>query len=88
MSDFPFEECVKAASELIVKGGVKVFQKFSCVGCGARLTVEEPNKFFTHGSCDKCPAVTDIKKNGCNYLLHIHATFPSSKLTICATDEN
>jgi hypothetical protein len=33
--------------------------------------MEEPNTFYTTGSCDNCGHVTDIAKNGCNYLLAI-----------------
>jgi len=85
MSDFPFEECADKAGELLGKGGAQVLQKFTCAGCGQRLTIEEPNMFFTHGSCDKCPAITDIKAQGCNYMLHLHHTFQPTKLTICVT---
>ena len=67
--DFPFDDVVKRASELI-KQGASVHQKFTCSGCGQRLTIEEPNIFHTEGTCDKCPAITDIRKQGCNYMVH------------------
>ena len=66
--DFPFEEICAAAAELTADGW-DVHQKYTCAGCGQRLTMEEPGKFFETGSCDKCPAVTDIRKQGCNYTL-------------------
>jgi len=68
--DFPFDEVVKKAEEL-VKQGVIVHQKFTCHGCGQRLTMEQPNVFHTQGTCDKCSTVTDIEKQGCNYLIKI-----------------
>ena len=67
-NDFPFYEAVEQAEELIKKG-VMVHQKFTCAGCGQRLTIEEPNRFYTTGTCDKCSHVTDIRARGCNYLL-------------------
>jgi hypothetical protein len=49
--------------------GWTVYQKFTCENCGQRLTIHEPNVFYAAGTCDKCNHVTDIAKNGCNYLL-------------------
>lgn len=68
--DFPFEEVVKKAEQL-AREGADVYQKFTCDGCGQRLTIDIPNHFYETGSCDKCPAVTDIKAKGCNYLVHM-----------------
>ncbi len=68
-NDFPFDDIVRDAVPL-AKMGHQVFQKFTCSGCGNRLTMETPNVFFEQGTCDKCDAVTDIKKSGCNYMLH------------------
>lgn len=67
-NDFPFNEVVAKAYSL-KQQGFHVYQKFTCRGCGQRLTIEEPNVFYTTGSCDKCPAITDIEKQGCNYLV-------------------
>jgi hypothetical protein len=66
--DFPFEQVVKDAQRLVELGST-VFQKFSCDGCGARQTMDIPNKFFTSGQCEVCLVVTDIRAKGCNYLL-------------------
>ena len=68
--DYPFEEVVMDAMKMTERN-CDVYQKFTCVGCGQRLTMEEPNRFYETGTCDKCPAVTDIRKMGCNYILHI-----------------
>lgn len=67
--DFPFDEVVKKVQELKARGGFVAFQKFTCAGCGNRLTIDEPFKFYTEGTCDNCPAVTDIVQQGCNYML-------------------
>lgn len=67
--DFPFDEVVRAANELASRG-FQVHQKYTCDGCGERLTIEAPNTFHLQGICDKCPGVvTDIAKKGCNYLV-------------------
>jgi Zn finger protein HypA/HybF involved in hydrogenase expression len=66
--DHPFDEVAATAQEKIAEGAT-VYQKFTCAKCGQRLTIEEPNVFFTEGHCDKCGAITDIKKRGCNYLI-------------------
>jgi hypothetical protein len=70
MPDHPFADCVKAASDLIAQGHV-VFQKFTCAWCGARQTMERPNRFYDYGSCEECgpDKVTNIMKHGMNYQL-------------------
>ena len=64
--DHPFDEVVENAKRAMGKG-FKTFQSFTCSGCGQRLTMDEPNKFYAEGTCDKCPAKTDIRKQGCNF---------------------
>lgn len=73
--DFPWDEVVVKAVEL-ARRGVHVYQKYTCAGCGNRLTIETPNRFYETGTCDQCPAVTDIKKQGCNYMLYFGPTPP------------
>jgi hypothetical protein len=68
MSDFPFDEVAAEAAEKITMG-FDIHQKFTCAGCGQRLTMADKNIFYMQGTCDQCPTVTDIKKQGCNYLL-------------------
>jgi len=67
-NDHPFDEVAKAAAEKI-KQGFTVHQKFTCAGCGNRLTIDEPNVFHELGSCDNCKTITNIRKRGCNFLL-------------------
>jgi hypothetical protein len=69
--DFPFDQICDAVLEQSRKRGHFCYQKFTCSGCGARLTMDQPNIIFETGTCDKCPAITDIKKQGCNYMLQI-----------------
>lgn len=66
--DFPWDEIIRAV-EQHNKMGHDCFQKFTCAKCKNRLMIEQPNRFHTTASCDKCGHVTDIKKQGCNYML-------------------
>ena len=67
-NNYPLEEIQEACLKQIAKGAT-IYQKYTCVGCGTRLMMETPNILFTEGACDKCDAITDIRKDGCNYLL-------------------
>jgi hypothetical protein len=66
--NFPLDEIIAQANERIADGAT-VYQKFTCDGCGQRLTIEEPNTFHVKGACDQCDVITDIRKSGCNYML-------------------
>jgi hypothetical protein len=66
--DFPFDEVVEGAKRKIA-AGFTVYQKFSCANCGTRLGIDEPNRFYTTGTCPECEHVTDIRKQGCNYMM-------------------
>jgi hypothetical protein len=68
--DYPFAD-VATKAEALSRAGHEVFQKFTCDGCGARLTIEQPNVFHTSGTCDKCRTITDIERKGCNYMVHM-----------------
>lgn len=67
-NDYPLLECAENAKRLTEKGAV-VYQKFTCEKCGSRQTIDKPNTFYTSASCEECGYVTDIAKNGCNFLL-------------------
>ena len=66
--DHPFYEVVANVERLAARGDL-CFQKFTCAGCGNRLTMGVPNRIYTTGSCDRCGHVTDIEAQGCNFLL-------------------
>jgi hypothetical protein len=65
-----FADCVKTATPFI-DAGHDIYQQFNCEHCGVKQTMEEKNKFFFKGKCEECGEMTDIHKNGCNYLLDI-----------------
>lgn len=68
--DYPFDEIVAHVEELRrTRPGIRCYQKYTCAGCGARLGIGEPFKFYTQGACDKCDAVTNIRQQGCNFLI-------------------
>jgi hypothetical protein len=68
--DFPWNDVLAKAAPHIANGA-KVYQKFTCDGCGQRLTMETPNVFHETGTCDQCPTITNIKAKGCNFMLHL-----------------
>lgn len=68
MKLYPFDE-VAENTRSKMKGGATIHQQFNCCKCGVKQTIEEKNKFFTSGKCQECGHVTDIKKNGCNFMM-------------------
>jgi ribosomal protein L40E len=66
--DYPFDDVV-AKAEAFAAAGHEVYQKFTCRGCGARLTIEPPNTFHESGTCDQCSAITNIRARGCNFMI-------------------
>ena len=46
-----------------------MLQKWTCDGCGQRVTATNINTLTEHGHCQNCNHVTDIVKRGCNYAL-------------------
>ena len=66
----PWDEIIASAHEQLAKGHT-VFQQFNCEKCGQKLTMDEPNKFHETGTCDRCGHLTDIKKNGMNFAVHM-----------------
>lgn len=86
----PFEDCVRIAAAQ-VRNGVEVYQQFLCEHCRVKQTIESCNAFHTHGKCEECGKVTNIKKNGCNYMTILTTTgsmsTPDERLTIYQSDE-
>jgi len=70
MNLYPFFSCARQADELIRTTGALVYQQFNCEHCGTKQTMDVPNKFYTKGDCEECKKTTDIRKNGCNYMVH------------------
>lgn len=66
MTDFPYAEVVRKVA-IISSQGMDAYQKFTCAGCGRRVTRQQPNVFLASAKCDKCNATTDVARIGCNY---------------------
>jgi hypothetical protein len=67
---YPWDECVDQVQFYLAMGAL-VHQQFNCAKCGTKQTMGTPNVFFELGTCEECKHVTDIRKDGCNYLLHL-----------------
>ena len=70
MADHPWDVVISRAADWAAKGA-KCYQKWTCVGCGARLGSERANAFTELGKCEECGAITNMKEKGCNYLLEL-----------------
>jgi hypothetical protein len=71
----PFYDIVKQATEVMRNGGT-VFQQFNCANCGAKQTMDDPNVFHKTGRCEECEAITDIEKDGCNFMVMFGRPLP------------
>lgn len=80
--DRPFDQAQSVANDYVLAGHI-VLQKWTCVGCGARL-VGGPNKWTDNGRCDEvdgkmgCGAVTDLRDRGCGFAL-VMCTSPAAR---------
>ena len=68
MKVYDFDEVCRNA-KAHADAGRFVFQQFNCAHCGMKQTMEEANVFHTSGICEECGKLTDIKKDGCNFML-------------------
>ncbi len=76
--NYPIAECAKAIVKILrtYPEGTAVYQKWTCGGCGERVTGSTPNMLAEQGCHDEredgspCGFVTDIRKTGCNYSVH------------------
>ena len=68
----PWDDVIKHADDRI-KAGWLVYQQWQCSHCGAKQTMPDENKFYTHGICEECDSLTDIKANGMNFMATIGA---------------
>lgn len=81
MPDVPFDDAVNKGLEVIQNGG-QVWQKFTCQHCGSRQTMDIPNTFFTHGTCEECGKDTCIRKQGCGLVVAMHIPGKYRKVAI------
>ena len=64
---------VKAAQQVLDESTVPVdiFFKFTCVHCGERCMLQEPNMLYEKGECHACGKETEIKVGGYTLALHL-----------------
>jgi hypothetical protein len=67
MNLYPFDEVSDQAEEQALKGAT-IYQQFICAACGVKQTMEDKNIFYASGKCEECGSITDIRKNGCNFM--------------------
>lgn len=72
----PWQEVLDNANSKIDDGWT-VFQQWNCEHCGVKQTMPDANKFFTSGRCEECDRVTDIVKNGMNFMATKSARGPA-----------
>jgi hypothetical protein len=67
MNLHPFDE-VSANAKRKMEEGWTIYQQWNCHHCGVKQTMSDGNKFFTRGKCEECGEITDIRKDGCNFM--------------------
>lgn len=70
MNVHPWAKVLENANKKI-KLGFTVHQQFNCSNCGAKQTMEKPNVFYKTGRCEQCGHVTDIERDGMNFMAMI-----------------
>jgi hypothetical protein len=68
--NFPLLEIEETALRVVNSGGF-IYQKWTCGGCGARITGNKKNFLAIQGHCEKCDYTTDLLVTGCNYVAFI-----------------
>lgn len=79
MKVFPFYE-VAANAESKIKQGWTIFQQFNCAGCGVKQTMPNANGFHKFGTCEECGHLTNIEKDGCNFMATMETNSPAETL--------
>jgi hypothetical protein len=67
MNLHPFYDVAKNAQSKIAEGW-ETYQQFNCAHCGAKQTMPDANVFHKKGKCEECGHVTDIERDGCNFM--------------------
>ena len=68
---------VAANAERKSREGWTTFQQFNCAECNTKQTMPDANVFHKKGRCERCNGITDIGKDGCNFMAVMSA--PSDK---------
>jgi hypothetical protein len=75
MSDLTRDELIKRANEVVSVLGsrTQVYFKVTCVKCGERLTMEEPNLLREQAECCQCGTVFPILMGGMMLVSALHS---------------
>lgn len=67
VKDYPLDTIRQSMQDWLDKGAVTFF-KWTCAGCGDRVTANEPNTVLTQALHEDCGHTTDCEKQGGNFL--------------------
>lgn len=79
MKLYSWDVCLENITRLCL-AGCKIHQQFNCASCGAKQTIEIANTLYEEGQCEECNHITDIRKDGINYL--VIASSPEAQLAL------
>lgn len=64
-NNLPRDELMRHAQQTLdLMGGGYCYFKFTCVMCGARVLLQEPNVLYERGECCACGNVQEIIQGG------------------------
>lgn len=71
-NDYPIDLIAESMQKQIARGAT-TYQKWTCAGCGERVTANEPDTVYRTAKHEDCGHVTDIEARGCNFLFILRA---------------
>lgn len=66
-NDYPLDTIRQSMQDWVDKGA-QTFFKWTCSGCGDRVTANEPNTVLTKALHEDCGVITDCEAQGGNFL--------------------
>jgi len=78
MNLYPLNDVAKNAAKY-ANEGVTIHQQWLCSHCHVKQTMGEANIFYTCGECEECGQVTDIARDGCNFVAVINVSVQSAR---------
>jgi len=63
--DLPVAELLELANRVITNlPSAVIYFKFTCEKCGSRQAFDKPYLLYSHGRCEECNHITNIKTGG------------------------
>jgi hypothetical protein len=69
MNLYPFQQVLDQVNDLLNDPTIDCYQQFKCAKCGMKQTMDVANTFYTSGKCEVCGSITDIKRDGHNFMM-------------------